>query len=184
MGLPFDPVDLSFTPLSEKCPREAFSCGDDTVDRWFREQSENHHSKYRCRVTTVEAPGGGMPVAFYALSMKSVKQHLLTKDLVGKMFVKFTDQFPSLHAEWVAVRKDLQDNGLGKFLMGVILNDFFEAIDKFGLQAMTLEAIDQKTEDFYYKIGFRRYGPPVLRRQMLIGARAVVEGRNRLEQGA
>ncbi len=59
--------------------------------------------------------------------------------------------------------------------MSVILDEFYYAIEMYGCQAMVLEAIDEKTEAFYHSLGFRRYGPPVLRRKMLIGAKPVVE---------
>jgi GNAT superfamily N-acetyltransferase len=129
----------------------------------------------------VYAQGDEQPIGLYALSMKSIKQRLLAQSHRDAFFSKYSDQFPSLSLDWVAVRSDLQDKGVGKFIMGIVIDEFYQCIENYGLQAMTLEAIDQKTEDFYHRLGFRRYGPPVLRRQMIIGARPVLQIRRNLD---
>jgi hypothetical protein len=59
--------------------------------------------------------------------------------------------------------------------MHFVLDEFRYAIETYSAQALILEATDQKTEDFYYKLGFRKYGRLSMRRHMLIGARPVIE---------
>ena len=180
MALPFEFAELSLTPLSADCPREAFSCGDQTVDKWFHQHACKKHDGYDCRVTLLHSEGDKIPVGFYALGMAAENNGLLARDLIDTFYVKFSDKyFPAIQLKWIAVRSEFQNQRLGRYIMSLVLDDFRYAIENYSAQVLILEAIDQKTEDFYHRLGFRRYGPPVMRRRMLIGAKPVMEAAER-----
>lgn len=84
-----------------------------------------------------------------------------------------------MNLDWLAVCLKHQGSGLGNYVMGIVAEEFYHCIQACGLQALTLEAIDQKTEDFYYKLGFRRYVPAVMGRKMILGAKLALEEREK-----
>lgn len=175
MPLPFEFGDLIYQPLSEDCPREAFSCGDETVDAWFHEYAHKRHGVYKHRTTVVMAPGDECPVAFFTFSTRTVKQGVMSKALNENFFHTLSgEQFPVISLDWLGVREELRTQKLGRHIMGRVLGQFYYCIDSFGTQAIILEAIDQKTEDFYYSLGFRRYGRLPTQRTMILGAKPVV----------
>jgi ribosomal protein S18 acetylase RimI-like enzyme len=108
-----------------------------------------------------------VPIGFYAVSMTATKL-VASKNLVDYFFSRQHDCFPSLHIDWIAIRDDRQDQGLGTIVMGRILTIFHELINDTGLCAITLEALNERAEKFYRDLGFVRYGPPVLGRRMLL----------------
>lgn len=174
--LPFDPADLSYTPLSAECPREVFSCGQEIVDRWFKEKADGHHDHHRCRVTTVHAPGDDCPVAFYALAI--VAERLTDKwSLIETFFPNDGNYFPSLRLEWIAVRADLQGNGLGTIVMGRVLTVFKDLVASTGIPAITLKPINEQTAAFYKKLDFVSFGAKALGPRMLLPASKVIEAK-------
>lgn len=170
--LPFDPAELSYAPLSDDCPREAFSCGEDVVDLWFKEKACLHHSRHNCRVTVIFAPDDDIPVAFYAYAV--VVDRLFDKATLLETILGQRDYFPSLRLEWIAVRIDLQKKGLGSILMGRVLADFEAYVAHAGLPALTLKALNEQAQRFYKKLNFIRYGPDVHGRRMVLPARMVI----------
>lgn len=171
--LPFDPGDLSYTPLSDGCQREAFSCGAEVVDRWFHERAHTYHDKHHCRVTTIHAPGEEVPVAFYALGV--VAERLTDKKtLIPNFLLGGTGHFPSLRLEWAAVRHDLQGKKLGEIVMGRVLTVFEEIVAETGMPALTLSPLNDRAAKFYSKLGFVSFGPPVLGRRMMFPAATII----------
>lgn len=164
MTLPFEPHELEFRPFSEKCPRGAFSCGDDLVNRWFHEKCHEHHLS-RCRVTTIHAPGFDELVAFYALSFEV---HTLNRKLLPDFFGR--EKFPALHLQWLAVHKDLQDKGLGTIIMGRVLSEFAKIVEMACVPALTLKPVNDEVAEFYRKIGFVTFQPKVVGGSMLLPA--------------
>ncbi|WP_295191129.1 N-acetyltransferase [uncultured Brevundimonas sp.] len=151
MSLPFDIADLEFRPLSDDCPRGAFSCGDRDIDRWFLKKADDSHREFQSRVTTVHAPTGLCPVGFFALSWIAERESLLPQS------PKSRDYFPALHLEYVAVRRDFQGHGIGQYIMGRVLELYLDAADATAVPALTLIALNERAERFYKDLGFAPY---------------------------
>jgi hypothetical protein len=97
LALPFELADLILTPLSTDCPREAFSCGDEIVDKWFHHHACKKHEGYDCRVTLLKRPNDNVPIGFYALGMVAENNALLSRDLVNKFYIKISEKyFPAI----------------------------------------------------------------------------------------
>lgn len=175
MPAEIDFSSITLSPLSETHSWEGFSCGDETVDKWFRAHSHSYHDKFSCRVTLVYHGDAPNPVGAYVLSLRSVDQKFFKATARDYFSWKPPPQFPALNLDWLAVCKDHQGLGLGRYIMGLVTTDFYNCIQSYGLQALTLEAIDQKTEDFYKRLGFNRYAPAVLGRKMILGAKPVLD---------
>lgn len=151
MSLPFDIADLEFRPLSDDCPRGAFSCGDRDIDRWFLKMACESHRRFQSRVTTVHAPGDPCPVGFFALSWIAEREALLPQSPRSR------DYFPALHLEYVAVRTEYQGKGVGLYIMGRVLELYLDAAETTAVPALTLIALNERAERFYADLGFAPY---------------------------
>lgn len=172
--LPFDPADLDYAPLSAECPREAFSCGADVVDRWFREKAPTQHTGHHCRVTVANAPNLQNPVAFYALSITTERLADRWSIIPNAPWNK-ESYFPALHLEWVGVQEDFQGAGLGTLLMGHVLSIYKDLVTQTGLPALTLKPLNDRTAAFYERLGFVHFGPKVLGPRMMLPASKVID---------
>lgn len=151
MSLPFEIADLEFRPLSDDCPRGAFSCGDRDIDRWFLKMADGRHRGFQCRVTKVHAPTDSHPVGFFALSWIAEREALLPQSPRSRAY------FPALHLEYIAVRSEYQGHGIGQYIMGRVLEVYLDAADATAVPAMTLIALNQRAERFYTELGFAPY---------------------------
>lgn len=92
-----------------------------------------------------------------------------------QLFRSVSKVFPSINIDYLAVDRRVQGNGIGKFLLGSAIEAFHKAIMIFGVPVMTLVAVDERTCEFYSKLGFRRFGPDVRQPRMLLPAQTVVD---------
>lgn len=151
MSLPFEIADLEFRPLSDDCPRGAFSCGDREIDRWFLKKADQKHRGFQCRVTTAYAPDDPCPVGFFALSWIAERESLLPQS------PRSPAHFPALHLEYVAVRSEYQGQGVGQYIMGRVLELYLDAAEITAVPALTLIALNERAEKFYAELGFAPY---------------------------
>jgi len=151
VSLPFDIADLEFRPLSDDCPRGAFSCGDRDIDRWFFKMADDSHRRFQSRVTTVHAPEDPCPVGFFALSWIAERESLLPQSPRSRA------HFPALHLEYVAVRREYQGRGVGLHIMGRVLELYLDAAETTAVPALTLIALNERAEKFYAELGFAPY---------------------------
>jgi hypothetical protein len=60
--------------------------------------------------------------------------------------------------------------------MGTALQDFYEIVNRTGIFAMTLQALNRDLMDFYRKLGFEIYGNQYATMpKMILSAQAVVD---------
>lgn len=150
---------LEIRRLCDDCRRSAFHCGNDDIDKWFKTKSLKHHNAFRCRVVTAHFPNNTAPVGFYAMGYRMEK----VSDLPSSHRSSFSwwtggGEFPVVHLQYVAVQKAMQRRGFGTIIMGSALDDFYEVAVRTGIFALTLTAVDEKTADFYRKLGFTDFG--------------------------
>jgi ribosomal protein S18 acetylase RimI-like enzyme len=82
----------------------------------------------------------------------------------------------TVQLSWVAVMRECQRRGFGTVMMGAALRDFYEIVIRAGVCAMTLQAIDQSTSEFYRRLGFLPYGQTdAMMPKMFLAADAVIE---------
>lgn len=110
---------------------------------------------------TGHLPGNPAPVGFYASTTKLERESDLPKE--QKSLLSWDGWatgrfFPVMHLRYVGVVKPLQRQGFGRVLMGAALDDFYEVAIRTGIFALTLVALDQKTAEFYRKMGFVDFG--------------------------
>jgi GNAT superfamily N-acetyltransferase len=146
-----------FKPLAEDCRREAFSCGDHSIDTWFRKNAWDHHCALRCRVTTVHDAADDTLAGFYAVCVTLEDDRFLDRHSQLKKF-SIGRYFPALQVHYVAVRREFQGQGIGTIVMGRIVGIFRDAAESLGVPVMTLVALNTRAAALYKRMGFVYYG--------------------------
>lgn len=169
-----EPPVLEFKRLTAECGRGAFSCGERDVDDWFQQECLKDHGNFKMRTVIAREIKDQRVSGFYSLKLQTEK----LSDLAGKSKISIFapgGYVPVVRVCWVAVRSDSQRKGFGTVIMGAVLKDFHDIVLKTGLSFLTLSAINDKTTDFYAKLGFHRYGPSKTYPSMFLNAKAVVD---------
>ena len=166
------PIIFEFKPLAADLWREAFSCGDADIDKWFRKKALDHHNSLRCRVHTAFSEGGTL-IGFYAFCVAVEDERWLDKQshLKNHALNRF---FPALQIHYLGVQKEYQEKGLGTIIMGKIIEIFREAASTLGVPVMTLVALNERVAKLYTRMGFVPYGTTGSRR-MLLPAQAALD---------
>ena len=132
--------------------RSGFCCGNDRIDRYFRETvgQDIKRDYVKCFVATeVET---GRIAGFYTLSANGVPIIDIPDDLRKKM-----PRYPTVPVGligWLGRHVDFAGHGLGEALL-------FDAIKRIasntivGLHAIIVDAIDDKAIEFYRGYGFK-----------------------------
>jgi GNAT superfamily N-acetyltransferase len=172
---PADRPPLAFKRLSPECGRGAFSCGDDEIDKWFRNKSLNHHQNYRCRVVTAHLNDNPAPVGFFAMCIRLERDDQLDTERRAASRSQ-SGLFTSVQLNSVAVQRTMQRQGFGTVLMGAALAEFYEIVIRTGIYALTLVAANRTVVDFYNQLGFVVYGDrDTSMPKMILPAASVVE---------
>ena len=169
-----DPPILEFKRLTAECGRGAFSCGEREVDEWFRGACLKDHSNLKMRTVIAREVDDLRVSGFYTLRLQTEK----LSDLSGSSKINIFSPggyVPVVRVCWVAVRNDVQRRGFGTVIMGSVPKDFHEIVLKTGLSFLTLSAINEKTTEFYARLGFQRYGSKSTYPSMFLNAQAVIE---------
>jgi GNAT superfamily N-acetyltransferase len=172
-----DPARIEFKRLSADCPRGAFSCGYEHIDRFFNDRSLDEHTGLFARTVTAHLDGAAEPVGFYAMAIgpEPADQFAEEPTFVQRIAAVFkSQQLTTVQLLWFGVQTGLQRQGIGTLLMGHALDDFYQVVDRTGVAALTLQPISSNAAAFYTEIGFRPYGSG---KRMLLSADAVLEVR-------
>ena len=162
------PDGLFFRPLSSTCRIGAFSCGNVEIDKWFAKNARKSHDSFKSRVTTVRLEESGDPVGFYALGIALEDERFLERGKFAKIETRSVNrQFPALQFQWLAVRREHQNRGIGTVMIGRVIDVFIDAVENLGLPVMTLTAANSRVAAFYKRLGFDHYGGPGSMRMLL-----------------
>jgi GNAT superfamily N-acetyltransferase len=174
----FEISDLRFERLSQTYEASAFSCGVTIIDNWFARRSYQDHLDLLCRVATAHLPGVRAPVGYYSMCMATEYESQFDD---GHPIRKLKYFWKDRHAivcklEWVAVERDFQGRGIGTLLMGKAIEDFADVVDRTGVFALIIQAIDRRVQAFYRHLGFEDYGDPALLK-MILPAMSVMDAK-------
>jgi ribosomal protein S18 acetylase RimI-like enzyme len=150
--------------------RSGFSCGNDRIDRYFREivGQDVKRDYVKCFVA-IEVETDRL-AGFYTLSANGIPLTEIPDDLKKKM-----PRYPTVPVGlmgWLGRHLDFAGRGLGEALL-------FDAIKRcasnttIGLHAIIVDAIDDKAMEFYRGYGFVSLSPDTPRRMYLPVATAL-----------
>lgn len=168
-----NPTDLEIRLLNSKCEQSKFDCGVKEVNSWFRQKTSKHHGRYTYRTHTAHLRGNDNPCGFYTLRLANGDAKYLSPEDSARHGP--TDNFPAVQLTYIGVEKYQQGCGIGRILMGDVIDKFYNIANLAGAFALTLVAIDKDTAEFYRRLGFTAYGPNKDRPMMLLPAKSVFD---------
>jgi len=143
-------VRFIIEPLSKAHKRSDFTCGNEPIDRYFRETvSQDIKRNYATCFVALEI-GTNRIAGFYTLSSSNVPLNEVPEALAKKL-----PRYPTVPAVligWLGRHTDFQGLGLGTALLFDAIKTVIAA--PIGAHAIFADAIDDKAADFYASFGF------------------------------
>jgi len=147
--------------------RKAFDCGVVPLDTWLKQTALQHQTKGISR-TFVAVPADGQIVDLYrSLGYADVgpasilgfcalaSAFVLIEDLPAEIAKRYPRQIPVTRLGRLAIRADMQGQGLGSLLLADAVNRAKSAFQAVGSAGLFVDAKDQTSSRFYQSFGFR-----------------------------
>ncbi len=157
---------LKLLPLTGNHNRNGFDCDIEALNVWLKQTALQHQSKGISR-TFVAVPADDESVAQYqSLGYNDVgKQSILgfyalasafviANDLPAELAKRYPRQVPVTRLGRLAIRTDLQHQGLGRFLLADALNRAQSAAQVVGSTGLIVDAKNDYAVRFYQSFGF------------------------------
>jgi len=130
---------------------EAFTCGQETLDRWLRAYAGQNQDRDAAR-TFVTAESDGKVAGYYTLVAAQVEYEQASVSVRKGLSRHFP--IPVALLARLAVATPYQGAGLGRSLLLDALQRVIRAADELAIRAVTVDAIDERAASFYRAFGF------------------------------
>jgi predicted GNAT family N-acyltransferase len=145
---------LRFEPLDKrKRDRAAFSCEQESLDRYLKEHATQEIKK-RVAAVYVLTPDGKTIAGYYTLSQYAIQAGELPPELVQQLHLPRYDKLPATLLGRLARSKELKGCGLGELLLMGALKRALEHSGNIASVAVVVDAIDENASAFYIRYGF------------------------------
>jgi GNAT superfamily N-acetyltransferase len=141
-------------PLSEKHDRSAFSCGDEALDRYLREQAGQDRRRHLSAVFVLIDTETSLVAGYYTLSACQVEPHSLPVQLARRLPRR---PVPATLIGRLAVDLRYRGRGLGRSLLADALLRAATVSLEVASIAVIVDAKDEAARAFYEHHGFRRF---------------------------
>lgn len=142
-----------FEPLGAKHDRAAFSCGQEGLDTYLKQQASQDVRK-RVAAVYVLTPDGKTVAGYYTLSQYAVDAGELPEELTRKLHLPKYDKLPATLLGRLARDQQFRGYGLGEILLVGALKRALEHSRNIASVALVVDAIDDKAAEFYISFGF------------------------------
>lgn len=142
-----------FEPLGAKHDRAAFSCGQERLDTYLKQQASQDVRK-RVAAVYVITPDGKIVAGYYTLSQYAVDAGVLPEEVARKLRVPKYDKLPATLLGRLARDEQFRGYGLGEILLMGALKRALEHSRNIASLAVVVDAKDEKTAEFYRSYGF------------------------------
>jgi GNAT superfamily N-acetyltransferase len=150
-------------PLAEEDDRQAFDCGRESMNTWFRRHAWGNHASGASRVTVLTDATSGAIVAYVTLSAAQIERAFLPKAQQRNR----PDPLPVTLLGQLAVHKDHQGCGHAASLLLYALRTAVKASELIGSIGVITHPLDDGVRAFYAKFGFEEL-PFDPRRAMMV----------------
>ncbi len=141
-------------PLDKKKHnRAAFSCGQESLDRYLKERA-NQEVKKQVAAVYVLTSDGKTIAGYYTLSQYSVEAGEIPSDLMHDLHLPRYDRLPASLLGRLARGKELKGQGIGELLLVDGLKRALELSKHIASLAVVVDAIDENARQFYQRYGF------------------------------
>ena len=147
------PPKFRFEPLGAKHDRAAFSCGQERLDVYLKQQASQDVRK-RVAAVYVLTPDGKTVARYYTLSQYSVHAGELPEELARKLRLPKYDKLPATLLGRLARDQQFRGYGLGEILLMGALKRALEHSRNIASVAVVVDAKDDKAAKFYRSYGF------------------------------
>lgn len=139
-------------PLASKHDRAAFSCGNERLDRYLRQQMSQDIKRKLAVAYVTCAEDTHEVVGYYTLSSFAVFPQELPEALRRKL--PQYDRLPAILLGRLAVDLRMKGQKLGRLLLLDALFRCLDQSEQFGALAVVVDAIDENAVGFYKHHGF------------------------------
>jgi predicted GNAT family N-acyltransferase len=142
---------IHIEPLQRQHDRRTFSCGEPTLDDWFRNRASQDAKSDLAQVFVAIDDELGL-VGFYSLSAFALQLDELPDDLASKL-----PRYSAIPAALVGrVARDLRSRGqrVGDVLLADAISRVLAARQALGVYAIVVDALNATARDFYASFGF------------------------------
>jgi GNAT superfamily N-acetyltransferase len=144
-------MEIQIQPLQSHHDTEAFSCGDDALDNWFRRTASQHIRKGISRTYVAVAPDNPRQVlGFYSLTVGEAETGTLPPTIAKSLPRKI----PIVLLARLGVAAHAQGHGIGGILLVDALHRTVRVAADVGISAILVDAKNQKAVSFYQHFGF------------------------------
>jgi predicted GNAT family N-acyltransferase len=145
---------LRFEPLDKKKhDRAAFSCEQESLDRYLKEHATQEIKK-RVAAVYVLTPDGKTIAGYYTLSQYVIEAGELPPELVQQLHLPKYDKLPATLLGRLARSKHFKRRGVGELLLMGALKRALEHSRNIASVAVVVDAIDEHARAFYIRYGF------------------------------
>lgn len=143
-----------FKPLDKKKhDRAAFSCEQESLDRYLKEHATQEIRK-RVAAVYVLTPDGKTIAGYYTLSQYAIEAGELPPELVQQLHLPKYDKLPATLLGRLARSKLFKGQGVGELLLIGALKRALEHSRNIASVAVVVDAIDESARAFYRRYGF------------------------------
>ena len=129
--------------------REAFDCGRESLDHWFRRHAWRNQQSGVSRTSVLCDPTGGI-VAYVSLSTAQIERDFLPKAAQRNQ----PNPLPAILLGQLAVDRRHHGRGYARSLMWFALTTAVRLSDEIGCFGVITQPIDDTVRDFYQRFGF------------------------------
>jgi GNAT superfamily N-acetyltransferase len=154
----FDASSVLIQPLGPDHDRAAFSCGNDSLDRYIRTQATQDTRRGIARIfvaTLVNRPQHIL--AFFTLSAASVGTSELPPEVAKRLP---RHPIPAALIGRLAVDREFAGRGLGSILLADAVKKTVAASQTLAVTVLVVDPIDDGARAFYSSFGFRSLQAP------------------------
>jgi predicted GNAT family N-acyltransferase len=149
-----DKPRFRFEPLdTKKHNRAAFSCEQETLDRYLKERANQEVRKQVAAVYILTSDGRTI-AGYYTLSQYSIEPGEVPPDLVQKLRLPKYDRLPASLLGRLARNKEFKGQGIGELLLMDALKRALQLSLHIASVAVVVDAIDENARQFYQRYGF------------------------------
>ena len=150
-----DPPEFAVAPLDDQHDRNSFTCGVDSLDRYFKTQAgQDMRRKANAVFVMVGCDDPSTVLGYFTLCATSLEQ-----GAVPETARKHVPRYPLVSATLLgrlAVSFGQQGKGLGSVLLGFALHKAFASASSVGSSMVVVDAVDERAVCFYEAHGFVR----------------------------
>lgn len=137
-------------PLAETDDREAFDCGRDSLNQWFRRHAWRNQQSGVSRISVVLDPTDGAVVGYVALSAAQIERAWLPKPAQRNR----PDPLPAILLGQLAVDRRHQGRGHARSLLWYALKTSLRLSREVGCFGVLTHPLDDALRVFYGRFGF------------------------------